>query len=470
MRRRDTREVAASLIAAAADGAAVFGGIMAAVWIRFDAGWIPLVHPPPATRDFYTLGAAVVALILVLIFRALGLYERPQTGPFSERIPRLVRGVLVGMLIAMAIGFSVRTEPPFARLVVALAVPAVLLLVLAERALLFRLEILAARRARTREQVLVVGTDATAARLRRALAREPRLRAQACGFLSVDAGHPHAPGIEPADVLGTLDDLDALLRNGRIDQVILADPSVRHEQRVGMVLACDRYLVDFRMVPDLFRVMTAAVEVQSLEGIPLLGLGHWPLDHLGNRILKRAEDIAGALAGLFLAAPLLAWAAWRIRRESPGPVFFRQARCGEKGRVFTLYKLRTMRLDAEAASGPVWTVEADPRCTRIGARLRRWNLDELPQFWNVLRGDMSLVGPRPERPFFVEKFREGIGRYMWRHMSRPGMTGWAQVNGLRGNTDIEQRIRHDLFYLENWSLALDFKILLKTLFTRENAY
>jgi exopolysaccharide biosynthesis polyprenyl glycosylphosphotransferase len=186
--------------------------------------------------------------------------------------------------------------------------------------------------------------------------------------------------------------------------------------------------------------------------------------------MKRAEDIAGALAGLILTSPVLALAAVLVKRSSPGPVFYRQERCGEEGRTFHIYKLRTMRKDAEAETGPVFTSKDDARRTPVGAFLRRHNLDELPQLWNVLKGDMSLVGPRPERPFFVEKFKGGVARYMWRHVSKPGLTGWAQVNGLRGNSSIEDRVKYDLFYLENWSLAFDFKILAKTLFARQNAY
>ena len=159
-----------------------------------------------------------------------------------------------------------------------------------------------------------------------------------------------------------------------------------------------------------------------------------------------------------------------IRRTSPGPAFYTQERCGENGRPFTIYKLRSMRADAEAETGPVWATEDDPRRTAFGSFVRRYNVDELPQLWNVLRGDMSLVGPRPERPHFVEKFKEDISRYMWRHVSKPGMTGWAQINGLRGNTSIEERIKYDLYYLENWSLAFDFKILVRTFFARHNAY
>ena len=237
-----------------------------------------------------------------------------------------------------------------------------------------------------------------------------------------------------------------------------------------VILLCEKNLITFNMVPDLFRIMTSSMDVQSLEDIPLLGVSRWPLDLFWNRALKRCEDVLGAAVGLVLASPVIAASALFVKLSSPGPVFYRQERCGEHGRPFTLLKLRTMRTDAEKDTGPVFTAENDPRATRVGAFLRRWNLDELPQLWNVLRGDMSLVGPRPERPHFVEQFKEDIGRYMWRHVSKPGITGWAQVNGLRGNTSIDERIRYDLYYLENWSLAFDLKILLRTVFAHENAY
>jgi exopolysaccharide biosynthesis polyprenyl glycosylphosphotransferase len=216
--------------------------------------------------------------------------------------------------------------------------------------------------------------------------------------------------------------------------------------------------------------MTSNMDVQSLDDIPLLGISRWPLDFFWNRVIKRIEDIMGASLGLVFASPVMGLAAILVKLDSPGPVLFRQERCGEHGKVFNLYKLRTMKMNAEAGTGPIFAVENDPRRTRIGTWLRKWNLDELPQLWNVLEGHMSLVGPRPERPSFVEQFKEEIDRYMWRHVSKPGLTGWAQVNGLRGNTSIEERIKYDLYYLENWSLTFDFKILLKTFFARENAY
>ena len=226
----------------------------------------------------------------------------------------------------------------------------------------------------------------------------------------------------------------------------------------------------FTLVPDLFRVMTSSMEVETVGDIPMLGLGRWPLENAWNRAAKRIEDILGAFVGLVLSTPVVLLFGVLHKLQSPGPMFYAQVRCGYRGRPFTIYKLRTMRTDAEAASGPVFAQPDDPRRTRLGSWMREHNIDELPQFWNVLKGDMSLVGPRPERPVFVEKFGDEIDHYMWRHNSRPGITGWAQVNGFRGDTSIEGRLRCDLFYLENWSLALDAKILFRTLFARQNAY
>jgi exopolysaccharide biosynthesis polyprenyl glycosylphosphotransferase len=267
-----------------------------------------------------------------------------------------------------------------------------------------------------------------------------------------------------------MQDVPRLLEAHHVNQVILTDSSLGHDRIVSLILLCEKHIVHFNMVPDLFRILTSSMDVQSLDDIPLLGLGKWPLDFFWNRCMKRIEDVAGATIGLVLLSPLMLITAVAIKLTSPGSVFFRQERCGRDGRMFTIFKLRTMCADAEAATGPVFAVANDPRTTRLGRFLRQYNLDELPQLWNVFRGDMSLIGPRPERPHFVERFREDINRYMWRHVSRPGMTGWAQVNGLRGNTSIEERIKYDLYYLENWSLALDFKILVRTLFARENAY
>jgi exopolysaccharide biosynthesis polyprenyl glycosylphosphotransferase len=470
MRQKDTSDVLTSVLAIVVDALAVFGGIMLAAWVRFDSGWLEMIHArPPHLYQRYAVGAAVATLLFLFVFRAHELFVRPQTGSFPSKIPRIIRAVGTGIVLSTVLAFAVQNEADFSRLVIALALPAVSFLVLLERYILYRIEWNLARHSKARTRVLVLGTDSVADHIRRVLRKEPMLRSRVVGFLRVDLAEPD-PAIRPEDIFGTLDDLEKLVTGGEVDQVILTNSSMGHEAIVRIILLCERNLIAFNMVPDLFRVMTSSMDVQSLEDIPLLGISRWPLDHFWNRVLKRTEDIIGSLIGVIVTAPVVAVAAILVKRSSPGPAFFRQTRCGEHGRGFTLYKLRTMRLDAEEQSGPIFAVAGDPRTTRVGAWLRRLNIDELPQLWNVLRGDMSLVGPRPERPHFVEKFKEDISHYMWRHVSKPGMTGWAQVNGLRGNTSIEERIKYDLYYLENWSLSLDFKIILRTLLAHENAY
>ena len=471
MRIRDTSDVLASCAAIAGDALAVFIGFLLATWLRFDSGLIPLFHDqlPVHLYSMYAQGALVGAFLFLLIFQSLGLYVRPQIGTFGDKIPRLVHGVLLGLLVAVALAFVLRTEPPFSRMTVLVSVVTVLSLVLLERYALFRWELHLARHRCVVNRVAIVGTDAIAARLKKALKQEPRLGARVVAFFQTRAGEAH-PDIPRELLKGTLDDLRAFIESNQADQVILTDTTIDHARTIELILLCEQSLVTFTLVPDLLYVMTGRVDMSTIAEIPLLGVSRWPLDNFWNRLIKRAEDVLGALFGLIFVSPLLLVFAVLIKRDLPGPVFYWQERCGESGRPFRLIKFRTMIADAEATTGPVWAVENDPRRTRIGAFLRRHNLDELPQLWNVLKGEMSLVGPRPERPCFVEQFKEEISRYMWRHASKPGLTGWAQVSGLRGNTDIRERIKYDLYYLENWSLAFDFKILVKTLFSRENAY
>ncbi len=468
MRTRDTFDVMTALMAMAGDAVAIFAGFQAAIWIRFHSGAIPLLHEEPSSR-MYTYGALIATVIMLFIFRNLGLYKRPQLGAFIDKIPRLTRAVGWGILMAMMLGFMIRTELPFSRTTVAMSFVTVLAAVLLERMILFRLESRLVRLNKSVRQVLIIGTDHIALRLKSALEKEPHLRTEVLGFLRAPGADVHA-AIPAALVRGEVDALDALLDAHPVHQVILADMNLRSTAMVGIILACEQRLVNFQLVPDLFRVLTSGVTVDNIDGIPVLGVSKWPLDIFWNRFRKRIEDILGACLGLIAASPIILVAAVLIKRQSPGPVFYKQERCGEGGRVFNLYKLRTMQVDAEEETGPVWAAPDDPRRTPIGAFLRRHNLDELPQFWNVLKGEMSLVGPRPERPHFVEQFKEDISRYMWRHRSKPGLTGWAQVNGLRGQSSLDERIRYDLFYLENWSIAFDLKILLRTLAARENAY
>lgn len=470
MKSKDTFDVVNSVFAVMADALAVFAGFLLATVIRFESGWFSLPYGrPDDLYGMYLSGAGVATVIFLFVFRAHGLYVRPQTGTFINKIPRLLRADGAGVFIAVFIAFAMKNEADFSRLVIGLSFITIGILLVFERWIMFRIEWNMARHSGKINRVLILGTDSVSVHIKRTIEAEPMLRSNVVGFLRIDLDKADE-NIDPIDIAGTVEDLPGLLERGTVDQVILAGAHIGHDRIVKIILACERNMVTFNMVPDLFRILTSTMDVQSLNDIPMLGIGKWPLDNFWKRILKRSEDVVGSLAGILMTSPLIVACGLCLKKESPGPMFYSQERCGEDGVTFRIFKLRTMGVDAESETGPVFTEKGDPRCTRVGAFLRRHNLDELPQLWNVLKGDMSLVGPRPERPHFVAQFKGDIGRYMSRHISKPGMTGWAQVNGLRGNTSIEERVKYDLYYLENWSLAFDFKIILRTFFASENAY
>lgn len=470
MRARDTVSTLVSALAAVLlDGTAIFGGFLLALWIRFQTGWIPLrgdmVAPP---MQHAMLLSGIATLLALAVFQMEGLFKRPQYGRFEDKIPRIVKCLIITFVVYFALEAALRLDPPFSRMALLIATGTTTLLVLLERYLVYRIEWNLARHMPRINRVLVVGTDRMADQVAQAILKEPFLRAEVIGFLR---GTPDQGTEIPEDqVCGELADFGRLIHELKVNQVILSDLQVHSEKKIDLAKTCAEHFIHFSAVPDLFTSLAGGVEIVNLGGVPLISMQKWPLDYLHRRILKRAVDVLGALLGLLLSSPVILVCSAIIRATSPGPVFYRQVRCGKNGQEFTLYKLRTMQVDAEQ-NGPGWTREDDPRRTRFGTWLRALNLDELPQFWNVLLGQMSLVGPRPERPVYVAQFRDEIDRYMQRHVSLPGMTGWAQVNGLRGDTSIADRIHFDLYYLENWSLSFDFKILLKTLTTTSrNAY
>ena len=482
MRARDTIDIIHSVAAVVADGVAFAAAFLLAAWIRFDSGWDKqsslkgwLFGSNGHWNDpEYLWGAAAAALVGYIVMRRLRLYRRPQTGRFGDKIPRMVRAVAIMVvigLVALAL-LRNRLAEDFSTGVLLLFAPCALALLLVERRILHKCEIVQCRHHRSDRRMVVVGSDAVAAHIVGEYRRDPRLRIEVAGLFLSTPGAAVDPGLAGIPVLGTEADLERVLPGiERLRLVVVADSAgIRRERLAEIVRLCERLLARFTLVPDLFRVMTSQMEVETVGDIPMLGLGRWPLENGWNRAAKRVEDIAGGIVGLILSAPVVLLFGILHKRQSPGPMFYAQERCGYRGRMFTIYKLRTMRTDAEAESGPVFAQPDDPRRTRLGSWMREHNIDELPQFWNVLKGDMSLVGPRPERPVFVEKFGDEIDHYMWRHNCRPGITGWAQVNGFRGDTSIEGRLRCDLYYLENWSLALDLKILVRTLFARKNAY
>jgi Undecaprenyl-phosphate glucose phosphotransferase len=281
------------------------------------------------------------------------------------------------------------------------------------------------------------------------------------GFIDDRAVGDHI-GYRGLPLLGTLGDADEIIRRERIDHLYVALPLEEHVKMLGLVEVTNREGVDLHVVPDLLQFIALRARLENLDGVPIISLNDVPLRGF-NSILKRAIDIAISGTVLLCTSVLFGGIAILIRATTRGPVYYRQERMGLDGKAFQVLKFRSMYEGAEDETGPIWARDNDPRCTPIGRWLRLFDLDELPQLWNVLRGDMSIVGPRPERPYFVEQFKHRIPQYMLRHKVKSGITGWAQVNGWRGNTSLEKRIEYDLYYIENWSVGLDLKIMWLTL-------
>ena len=325
------------------------------------------------------------------------------------------------------------------------------------------------RRGVGRDRVLVVGAGEAFRVVVQKIRHSPYLGYELVGVVNPNGSDEDDVGLP---LVGQAEELPALIDQNDVDEVIIALPEGNRKEITHLVSLSQRGQVSIKIFPDMFEYITTGVTIDDLGGLPLLNVRDIQLR--GWRLsLKRGLDIVGASMGLVALSPVMLLTALVIRLESPGSAFYCQERMGLDGKPFQMVKFRSMRSDAEA-SGPGWTTENDPRRTRLGAVLRSKNLDELPQLINVLAGEMSLVGPRPERPVYVQRFRQSIPRYMERHREKAGMTGWAQVNGLRGNTSIAERTKYDLWYVENWSLWLDIKIIIRTLaqslFGRSSAY
>ena len=289
----------------------------------------------------------------------------------------------------------------------------------------------------------------------------------------LDDHRPAGFAYKKVQVLGPTNHLEDFLASNTLDEIAITLSIKEYSNLEQIVAACEKSGVHTKFIPDYNNIIPTIPYMEDLQGLPVLHIRHVPLTGVFNATMKRIVDLAGALFGLIVFSPLMLVTALLIKITSPGPVLFSQERIGLHNRPFKMYKFRSMEVQDPGRERSQWTTPHDPRVTPVGRFIRKTSIDEMPQFFNVLIGDMSLVGPRPERPLFVEKFKEEIPRYMIKHQVRPGLTGWAQVNGYRGDTSITKRIEHDLYYIENWSLGFDFKIMFLTVFKgfiNKNAY
>jgi Undecaprenyl-phosphate glucose phosphotransferase len=321
------------------------------------------------------------------------------------------------------------------------------------------------------KRILIAGSGELGRLVADKILEHRELGFQIVGFVDDKAPGDHL-GYRGLPLLGTVEDAPEIAAREAIDHLYVALPPEQHVQMLELIESTSREMVDVKVVPDLLQVIALRARLEDLDGVPVININDVPLQGL-NSAIKRALDMAiSSLALAVLSVPLLVIAIL-VRATSRGAVFYRQERMGLDGKSFTIVKFRSMFNDAERETGPIWAREDDPRVTPLGRFLRKSNLDEMPQLWNVLRGDMSIVGPRPERPHFVEQFKHRIPQYMLRHKVKAGLTGWAQVNGWRGNTPLEKRIEYDLYYIENWSVKLDLKIMWLTVlkgFFHKHAY
>ena len=439
---------------------ATAAAVVLAYWLRFEFQVQPVTKGLPPFNMYLRLVPAVV-LLYPLVFYFQGLYQRRRIrSRFDESMRVLVAVLLATVLLTAGLTFYRPPDFTYSRLFLAIFAGVDTVLVGLTRWVIGVTLARIRRSGGNLQRVLVVGAGDLGRKVVDRLQLHKEYGFLVVGFLDDDPGRQQRD-IQGVPVLGTTEDLEKIITHERVDQVMIALPLEAHYRTVKLVRRAGQLLVDIKVVPDVLQYYVMRAGIEDLDGLPLINLTRIPLQGW-NQIVKRAFDFFGSAMLLLVTSWLFPIIAWLIKREDGGPVFFSQVRTGLDGRSFRLFKFRSMRADAEGDGEAHWTRSRDSRVTPIGDFLRRTNLDELPQLYNVLIGDMSLVGPRPEQPKFVERFRNRYPTYNARHRVRSGLTGWAQVNGLRGDTSIRQRVAHDLYYIENWSLGLDIKILWRT--------
>lgn len=482
---------------AAADLAVVSVSWLASYWVRFRAGVIPIEKGIPNFPDYAKM-LIFVWFIWAWVFRRFNLY-RPMRG--RRRLHEmwlLVRANAFAVLILVALTYLFREKSiEFSRLVFLIFLAMSTVMTIGARTVVRSVLRGMRRRGYNLRYALIVGAGPLAEKVAQRMLMHPELGVELIGalsrdFVDVNDPSPLLPGSDAWDqqreseyahretshssprqlrIIGTYEDLPRFLASGNVDQVIVAMPLSDHDLLEAVVNSVGDSMVDLKIVPDVHQFIQLGTLIEEFEGLPVVSLASTPLIGM-NRLLKRTVDIFLSAFCLVFFSPLLLLIAVLVKLTSRGPIFYSQERMGLDGEMFYIYKFRTMHIYAERR-GARFAKKNDPRTTALGRILRKFSLDELPQLWNVLWGQMSLVGPRPERPIFIQEFRQQVPRYMLRHKVQAGMTGWAQVHGWRGNTSIERRIEHDLYYIEHWSLLLDLKIMLLTLirgFRDRNAY
>ena len=425
-------------------------------------------------NEYYMIGG--VCLVLFTIFMAVffNIYGESRQTSGLKILTDLIKLNIIVFLVPSAFLFIYRKNPylsNFSTLIIIVYCLTNLVMQSIIRIILITIIVSARKRGFNQRHILLIGySDASFKFIDKSI-RNPGLGYHLCGIVADNEKLGNS--YRNVSVIGNTDDLQSLIEKNDFDEIVIALKLNEYDKLGKVVSVCEKSGVHTKFIPDYGTIIPTKPQTEDLDGLPVINIRYVPLSSTFNQFIKRVIDIIGSLVGIILFSPAMLVIAIAIKITNKGSVIYTQERVGRHGKLFTMYKFRSMSTEYADKEQTGWTTKDDPRVTKVGKVIRKISFDELPQFFNVLIGDMSLVGPRPERENFVEEFKERIPRYMIKHLVKPGMTGWAQINGLRGNTPVDKRIRYDLWYIENWTLGLDIKIMFLTFFKGfidENAY
>ena len=453
------------------DGAIVAGSYMAAYWLKFESPVSGIAHVNnhlPMETYFQAIPFLVIGYLL--IYRYCKLYTPKRGTKSGGEFLRILEANVIGMMVLLSILFLI-WQQHFSRSMIAyfgiLNVSLTALFRSLVRQVLRYLRV----KGYNLKHVLIVGYSRATEKYIDRLRANPQWGYEVHAILDDEV--PVGSVYKGIKVTGAIKELPGLLAANNMDEIAIALPLDQYSRLGELVAQCEKSGVHTKFIPDYYGVFSSKPYTEDLSGLTVVNIRNVPLTNTFARFLKRTMDLVLSITGAVLISPLLLALTIAVKVSSPGPVIFKQERIGLHNKPFMMFKFRSMRLQTPEDEEKGWTVKDDPRVTKVGRILRKTSMDELPQLFNIIRGDMSIVGPRPERPQFVEKFKEEIPRYMIKHQVRPGLTGWAQVNGLRGNTSIRMRVEYDLYYIEHWTMGFDIKIMFLTVFTgliNKNAY
>ncbi len=449
--------------------------ITAAYWLSWFLWLSGLVKENDPGTGILSVQVYLIAFLAIvpeylILYNSFDLYSSKRTAKTVYEIFNIIKANTIGLLAVMVVLYAINI-PDFSRgmggVFYGINIVAESLMRKAVRYGLRRMR----RKGYNVKHILLVGYSRAGEEYINKIKANPEWGYEVCGIL--DDNVPVGAVYKGVRVTGEIDSLQAILTENRLDEIGITLSLSDYDRLENIVKTCEKTGVHTKFIPDYNSVIPSRPCLEDLDGLAVVNIRRVPLSNMANMLLKRIVDIVGALFAIVLASPFMLAAAVGVKVTSRGPLIFKQERVGLHNKPFQMYKFRSMEVQNDADEKKGWTTKNDPRVTKVGRLLRSTSIDELPQLFNVLKGDMSLIGPRPERPLFVEKFKEEIPRYMIKHQVRPGITGWAQVNGYRGDTSIKKRIEYDLYYIENWSMGFDFKILFLTFFKgfiNKNAY